>query len=211
MQRAVLTTLLTSFGVPMLLGGDELGRTQQGNNNAYCQDTPLAWFDWETADTGLLDFTRRLIRLRREHPALRRSRFLTGIDTGQVSWFTPAGTPMTPANWDDPNARAIMIHLDGREAPDTAPDGTAAARRRPARLRERLVGAAGHGDPGRAAGGPVDTTDRFERPHGRGVRGATCARRAADLRRLPDSRGQVYRPAARSEILVAVEPLDAVV
>ncbi len=124
MQRALLTTLLTSFGVPMILGGDEMGRTQRGNNNAYCQDTPLAWFDWEAPDTELLAFTRRLIRLRREHPVLRRRRFLTGADTGQVSWFTPAGTPMTSANWDDPDARAIMIHLDGHDAPDTASDGT---------------------------------------------------------------------------------------
>jgi glycogen operon protein len=124
MQRALLTTLLTSFGVPMMLGGDEMGRTQRGNDNAYCQDTPLAWFDWEAPDTELVAFTRRLIRLRREHPVLRRRRFLTGADTGQVSWFTPAGTPMTSANWDDPNARAIMIHLDGHDAPDPAPDGS---------------------------------------------------------------------------------------
>ncbi len=110
----------------MMLGGDEMGRTQQGNNNAYCQDTPLAWFDWESLDAELLAFTRRLIRLRREHPVLRRNRFLTGADAGHVSWFTPAGTEMTPANWDDPNARAIVIHLDGHDAPDTAADGSPA-------------------------------------------------------------------------------------
>ena len=124
LQRSLLTTLLTSFGVPMLLGGDEMGRTQAGNNNAYCQDTPLAWFDWESRDTELLAFARRLIRLRREHPVLRRRRFLTGADTGQVSWFTPAGEAMTPAQWGDPNARAVAIHLDGHDAPDTAADGS---------------------------------------------------------------------------------------
>ena len=69
-SRAMLTTLMLSFGIPMLLGGDEIGRTQQGNNNAYCQDNQTSWFDWQNADTALLEFTKRLIALRRDPPGL---------------------------------------------------------------------------------------------------------------------------------------------
>jgi glycogen operon protein len=123
-SRAMLTTLLLSFGVPMLLGGDEMGRTQQGNNNAYCQDNQLTWFDWSAPDTSLLAFTRRLIALRRAHPVFRRSRFLAGAEASELRWFTPAGTEMTAANWADPNALAIALYLDGSDDPDRAADGT---------------------------------------------------------------------------------------
>jgi isoamylase len=75
-SRAMLSTLLLSFGVPMLLGGDELGRTQGGNNNAYCQDNEISWVDWSAVDTGLLAFTRGLIAFRRSHPVFRRHRYL---------------------------------------------------------------------------------------------------------------------------------------
>src|SRR5215831_3772156 len=74
-SRAMLTTLMLSFGVPLLLGGDEMGRTQQGNNNAYCQDNEITWFDWENADTALLEYVTNLIEFRRAHPAFRRRRF----------------------------------------------------------------------------------------------------------------------------------------
>jgi isoamylase len=123
-QRALLTTLLTSFGIPMLLGGDELGRTQGGNNNAYCQDSPVTWFDWEDVDGALLAFTRRLVRLRREHPVFRRRRYLLGVQTEEIQWHTPSGTRMTDADWNDPNARSIVIYLDGTDAPDHAADGS---------------------------------------------------------------------------------------
>jgi isoamylase len=123
-QRALLATLLLSYGVPLLLGGDELGRTQGGNNNAYCQDNATNWFDWSAVDTELLAFTRRLIAFRRAHPVFRRRRFLTGTDTGELGWFTPAGTPMTMANWADADARCIAIYLDGRNSPDRSEDGT---------------------------------------------------------------------------------------
>jgi glycogen operon protein len=93
-SRAMLTTLLLSFGIPMLLGGDEMGRTQQGNNNAYCQDNELTWFDWSRPDSGLLDFTKRLIGLRRAHPVFCRSRFLAGAEAAELRWFTPAGTDL---------------------------------------------------------------------------------------------------------------------
>jgi glycogen operon protein len=122
-SRAMLTTLLLSFGVPMLLGGDELGRTQGGNNNAYCQDNEISWVDWSTVDADLLSFTKALLAFRRSHPVFRRRRFLTGIEASELGWFTPAGTPMTQADWDDGNALAIGVYLDGSDAPDTGPDG----------------------------------------------------------------------------------------
>jgi isoamylase len=121
--RAMLTTLLLSFGMPMLLGGDELGRTQGGNNNAYCQDNEISWIDWSAVDTDLLSFVRGLVTLRRSHPVFRRRRFLTGIEASELGWFTPAGTPMTPADWDDGSALALGVYLDGSDAPDTGPDG----------------------------------------------------------------------------------------
>jgi glycogen operon protein len=119
----MLATLLLSFGVPMLLGGDELGRTQQGNNNAYCQDNEISWIDWSAVDEDLLAFTKNLVNLRRSHPVFRRRRFLTGIEARQLGWFTPAGTAMTPQDWDDQDALALGVYLDGSDAPDTGPDG----------------------------------------------------------------------------------------
>src|SRR6202035_2882143 len=87
-SRAMFATLLLSFGVPMLLGGDELGRTQHGNNNAYCQDNEITWLDWANADRDLLAFTRRLIELRRAHPVFRRGRFLHDAEAAAgLRWF----------------------------------------------------------------------------------------------------------------------------
>ena len=123
-SRAMLTTLMLSFGVPMLLGGDEMGRTQGGNNNAYCQDNEITWFDWAGVDTKLLDFTKTLIAFRRAHPVFRRRRFLAGAEASELQWFTPAGAPMDGADWADPNARALAIYLDGSDDPDPAADGT---------------------------------------------------------------------------------------
>jgi len=123
-SRALLTTLMLSFGVPLLLGGDEMGRTQGGNNNAYCQDNEITWLDWAEQDTALQDFTRQLIAFRRAHPVFRRRRFLAGAEASELQWFTPAGAPMNGADWADPNARAIAIYLDGSDYPDRAADGT---------------------------------------------------------------------------------------
>ena len=120
----MLATLLLSFGVPMLLGGDEMGRTQQGNNNAYCQDNEIAWLDWSQPDTELQDFTTRLVALRKQHPVFRRRRFLAGKDASELQWFTPQGTGMTSADWSDAGALAIGLYLDGSDAPDHAADGT---------------------------------------------------------------------------------------
>ncbi|MFC9930103.1 glycogen debranching protein GlgX [Streptomyces sp. NPDC127190] len=121
-QRNLLATLLLSQGVPMLLHGDELGRTQRGNNNAYCQDNELTWIDWAQVTEGseLLDFTRKLISLRREHPVFRRRRFFrgraaqpSGEAVQDITWFTPAGREMTDTDWDTGFARSLMVHLNG--------------------------------------------------------------------------------------------------
>jgi glycogen operon protein len=127
-QRNFLTTLLLSQGVPMLLGGDEFGRTQHGNNNAWCQDNEISWFDWESADLELQAFTEQLIRLRREHPVFRRSAFLTGRgvrDSGlpDVWWFRPDGRRMTQKDWQRHDARTLGVFLNGQEIPSRTPTG----------------------------------------------------------------------------------------
>ncbi len=121
--RALLSVLLLSFGMPMLLGGDELGRTQGGNNNSYCQDNEISWFDWEAADNDLRDFTKRLLVLRREHPVFRRQRFLTGADSGELGWYNNEGEPVTEEQWADPGMHAMAIYLDGTNSPDQDKEG----------------------------------------------------------------------------------------
>jgi glycogen operon protein len=124
-MRNMLATLLFSQGTPMLLAGDEFGRSQGGNNNAYAQDNEISWVDWEGIDAdgaGLLAFTRRLIALRQRKPMLRRGRFLTGayneaLDVKDVTWLTPGGDEMTPEHWEDPQARCLGILFDGRAQP----------------------------------------------------------------------------------------------
>jgi isoamylase len=122
-KRAFLVTLLLSAGVPLLLGGDEMGRTQRGNNNAYCQDNEITWFDWSTVDQELLQFTKDLIALRREHPVFRRRRYSTGKAAADLRWFTPTGTEMAPENWTDPNARSVVLFIEGATDPDVAQNG----------------------------------------------------------------------------------------
>jgi glycogen operon protein len=115
LQRALLTTLLIAQGLPMLQGGDELGRTQAGNNNAYCQDNAMTWLDWRKANTGLIDFVAGLIGLRRRFPQLRRRHWLTGLATadGQpdVVWWHPAGRPMRVADWQSKKLGAFGMQL----------------------------------------------------------------------------------------------------
>ena len=123
-SRAMLTTLLLSFGIPMLLGGDEMARMQQGNNNAYCQDNEITWFDWSQPDTSLHKFTKQIIALRRAHPVFRRARFLAGAEAAELRWFTPSGTEMTGSDWADPNILSVALYLDGSDDPDQAADGT---------------------------------------------------------------------------------------
>ena len=120
-KRNMLATLLFSQGTPMMLGGDEFGRTQHGNNNAYCQDSDISWFDWNLGNEGndLLAFTKRLTKLRQSYPALRRSRFLTGqhdeaLDLKDVTWINADGNEMQDANWKDASMKCFGMMLDGR-------------------------------------------------------------------------------------------------
>ena len=130
-RRNFLVTLLLSQGVPMVLAGDELGRTQHGNNNAYCQDNELSWIDWDGIDTDLLDFTIRLIRLRRDHPVFHRRRWFDGrplVDGNgsaitDIGWFRPDGHRMTHENWDVGFARTIGVLLNGDLIPSPGPRG----------------------------------------------------------------------------------------
>jgi glycogen operon protein len=117
-KRNFLATLFLSQGVPMLLHGDELGRTQQGNNNTYCQDDGLSWVDWESADAALQEFTRRLIRLRAEHPVFRRARWFRGRHpegraATDIEWFTPGGERMSDEDWHSGFAKSLGIFLNG--------------------------------------------------------------------------------------------------
>ncbi|HSZ91375.1 MAG TPA: glycogen debranching enzyme GlgX, partial [Acetobacteraceae bacterium] len=118
-KRNLLATLLLAQGTPMLLAGDEFGRTQQGNNNAYCQDNEISWINWDIGESGteLAEFVRKLIALRKSFPILRRSRFLTGeynadLDVKDVSWLTPDATDIE--DWHDSNARCFGMLIDGR-------------------------------------------------------------------------------------------------
>jgi glycogen operon protein len=117
-KRNFLATLFLSQGVPMLLHGDERGRTQDGNNNAYAQDNDLSWMDWEHPDEDLLDFTRRLIRLRRKHPVFRRRRWfqgqpIRGIGVNDIGWFTPDGVAMSEDHWTTSYAKSLSVFLNG--------------------------------------------------------------------------------------------------
>jgi isoamylase len=123
MKRNFLTTLLFAQGVPMLLGGDEIGRSQQGNNNAYCQDNEISWFDWDIGESGyeMRDFVRELIRVLQSNPILRRRGFFTGTavpgtHTKDVTWIRSNGQEMTDEAWDDPNNQSIGMLLFGRAA-----------------------------------------------------------------------------------------------
>jgi len=127
-QRNFLVTLLLSQGVPMLLGGDEFGRTQGGNNNAWCQDSEISWFRWPEADADLTEFTRRVIALRREHPIFRRESFLSGKEgkgsgLPDVWWFRPDGRRMTQKDWQNANAHTLGVFLNGDEIPDRTAEG----------------------------------------------------------------------------------------
>ena len=127
-QRNFLTTLLISQGVPMLSHGDEVGRTQQGNNNVYAQDNELSWIDWENIDEPLLAFTRQLIAFRAEHPVLRRRRFFNGSTSAanglpelpDIAWFEPSGAPMDTEAWTTSYARSLTVFVNGEaiEEPD---------------------------------------------------------------------------------------------
>lgn len=117
-QRNLLATLLLSQGTPMLLGGDEAGRTQHGNNNAYCQDNEISWYDWAGMDQELLEFTRRLIRIRKGHPGLHRQKFFSGrpirgTDVHDVMWYRHDGELMADDDWHNPHTQSLAMFLAG--------------------------------------------------------------------------------------------------
>ncbi len=117
-QRNFLSTLLLSQGVPMILGGDEIGRTQHGNNNAYAQDNELSWYDWEHADAQMLEFTQGLLAFRNAHPVFRRRRWfhgrrIFGRQLSDIAWFDPAGTLMDEDQWNAAWTRAVALFLGG--------------------------------------------------------------------------------------------------
>ncbi len=127
-KRNFLATLFLSQGIPMLLGGDEIARTQSGNNNAYCQDNEISWFNWENADEDLLEFTRKLIHFRRDHPVfMRRGWFIGEAVHGKgiedIGWFTPGGEEMEEEHWGEGFAKSMAVFLNGRAIRSRDPFG----------------------------------------------------------------------------------------
>ncbi|MFD5323300.1 glycogen debranching protein GlgX [Streptomyces sp. NPDC127092] len=133
-MRNFLATLMLSQGVPMLSHGDEFGRTQGGNNNAYCQDSEISWVRWPKAgsepEATLLEFTRAMVRLRRDHPVFRRRRFFHGRpvegthdELTDIAWFTPQGEEMTARDWQAAHARALTVFLNGNAISEPGPQG----------------------------------------------------------------------------------------
>lgn len=118
-KRNFLTTLLISQGVPMIVAGDEISRTQQGNNNAYCQDNEISWLDWVKADNELLEFTQKLIELRQKHAVFSRRRWfqgqpIKGVGVEDIAWFLPDGSEMTEEHWNNDFAKSLGVFLNGK-------------------------------------------------------------------------------------------------
>ncbi len=131
-KRNLLATLLLSQGVPMLLGGDELGRTQRGNNNAYCQDNRVSWYDWKNTDDELRSFCERLFRFRSEHPVFHRrnwfqGRAIHGTGVTDIAWFTPEGRQLAEKDWGVRRANSLGIYLNGANIPNPNTHGDPAA------------------------------------------------------------------------------------
>lgn len=127
-MRNFLATLFLSQGVPMLLGGDELGRTQQGNNNAYCQDNEISWYDWENVDKELLKFCQKIIRYRKDHPVFRRrgwfhGRSIHGSEVDDIRWFTMEGEQMAEEDWGQAVTKSLGVFLNGATIPNPNPRG----------------------------------------------------------------------------------------
>ncbi len=199
-KRNLLATLLLSQGTPMMLAGDEFGRTQRGNNNAYCQDNEISWVNWDIDDYNrtLIDFVRRLIAVRNSFPILRRNRFLSGeynadLDVRDVRWLTPSATDMGDEQWNDPNARCFGMLLDGR--------AQASGIKRPAMDATALLVLNAHHD-----------VVRFRIPE---VVGGSRWRRLIDTN-VPEGQGRLevpsgdeYEVTGRSVLLLALEPDQA--
>ncbi len=196
-KRNMVATLLLSQGTPMLLAGDEFGRTQRGNNNAYCQDNGISWVNWDIGEDGieLAEFVRKLIALRRSFPILRRSRFLTGeynpeLEVKDVRWLTPTATDMAAEHWADANARCFGMLIDGR--------AQATGIKRPAMDATGLLVLNAHHD-----------VVKFRIPE---VAGGTVWRCLADTNAPTQvgaariESGQDYEVAGRSVVFVVLEP-----
>jgi len=125
-MRNIMATLMLSQGTPMIAHGDEIGRTQQGNNNVYCQDSELSWMDWSLVDKNgdQLAFTRKVAALRKNHPVFRRRRFFEGRpirsadQVREIAWLTPAGDEMTSEDWDSDFGKCISVFLNGEALPE---------------------------------------------------------------------------------------------
>jgi isoamylase len=116
-KRNFITTLFLSQGVPMLVAGDEMSRTQGGNNNAYCQDNEISWLDWENADQELIEFTGKLIHFRRKHPAFARKRWFRGAPikgVEDIAWFLPEGEQLSDDHWNNDFAKSLAVFINGR-------------------------------------------------------------------------------------------------
>ncbi len=127
-KRNFLATLFLSQGVPMLLGGDEISRTQKGNNNAYCQDNEISWYDWENADKKLLAFCQKLIKYRKDHPVFRRRHWflgqpIHGSEVKDIAWFTLEGEQMSEKDWGLGYAKSLGVFLNGTTIPNPYPRG----------------------------------------------------------------------------------------
>jgi glycogen operon protein len=127
-KRNFLTTLFLSQGVPMLVAGDEISRTQRGNNNAYCQDSPVSWLNWKQADKELLEFTKKLIRLYKNHPVFSRRRWfqgqpVKGVGLEDIAWFLPEGVEMSEENWNHDFAKSLAVYLNGHGLRSVDPQG----------------------------------------------------------------------------------------
>src|SRR5260370_6145783 len=121
-KRNLIATLFLSLGVPMLLGGDEFGRSQHGNNNAYCQDNETSWLDWENVDLAQLEFARKIIQFHKQHPVFRcrkwfQGRSIRGNDVSDLAWFSPDGEQRSHADWGGGSAQRLGVFLSGDEIP----------------------------------------------------------------------------------------------
>jgi isoamylase len=127
-RRNFLTTLFLSQGVPMLVAGDELGRAQNGNNNAYCQDNELSWINWQDADKDLISFTKKLTHFQHAHPVFCRRRWfkgrpIKGSGVEDIAWFLPDGNSMSEENWSHDFAKSLGVFLNGKALPGDGPKG----------------------------------------------------------------------------------------
>jgi glycogen operon protein len=124
----MFATLMLSQGVPMVSGGDEIGRTQGGNNNGYAQDNEVCWYDWDNVDHEFLDFARRVISLRAAHPIFRRRRWfegrpIHGADVHDIGWYAPDGSEMSDDDWAVGYARSLAVFLNGEAITSPGPRG----------------------------------------------------------------------------------------